>query len=217
MEELLYKFEIKASKVKSFFDFWKEVGETHTEYTNKDIERKYGNDNIEEIMTYFYRNNECCYGSTFKITSEINYMFDRSVFRNIGNKLINTYIKDKTSVKFDNVGKTKFHSLFISAQYGSKHPPVNEFRFMPFSYKNLEYFPNKNKIVYTYLDEDFPTKGVTLNNNKINDSKDIPVLKIRDKEKIEIIDEMIKEIKPYFIQGPFITGLLIFKEKGKNI
>ena len=39
----LYRFEIKASKVKSFFDFWKELGEAHTEYTNKDIVRKYGN------------------------------------------------------------------------------------------------------------------------------------------------------------------------------
>ena len=199
MEGLLYKFEIKASKVKSFFDFWKEVGETHTEYTNKDIERKYGNDKIEEIMTYFYRNDECCYGSQYKVISEINYMFDRDLFRRIGNKLINTYIRDNPSVRFDNVGKTKFHSLFISVQYKSKYLPTSGFRLMPFSYKNLEYFPDKNKIVYTYMDEDYPTKSVTLNNNRINDSNDIPVLKISNKEKIKIIDEMIKEIKPYFI------------------
>lgn len=195
----LYKFEIKASKIKSFFDFWKEMGETRTWYTNKDIERRYGKDKVEEIMTYFYRNDECCYGSQYKVISEINYMFDSDLFRKIGNKLINTYIKDKTSIKFVNVGKTKFHSLFISVQYKSKYPPTSEFKFMPFSYKNLEYFPDKNKIVYIYLDEDYPTKGITLNNNRINDSDDIPVLKIRDKEKIEIIDEMIKEIKPYFI------------------
>lgn len=199
MGELLYKFEIKASKVKSFFDFWKEIGETHTEYTNEDIEKKYGNNNVEEIMMYFYRNDKHCYGSQFKVISEINYMFDGGLFRKIGNKLINTYIKDKPSVKFDNEGKTKFHSLFISVQYESKYPPTNEFRLLPFSYKNLEYFPSKNKIVYTYVDEDYPIRSVTLNNNRINDSDDIPVLKIRDKEKMEIIDEMIKEIKPYFI------------------
>lgn len=199
MEELLYKFEIKASKVKSFFDFWKEIGETHTEYTNEDIERKYGSNNVEEIMTYFYRNDKGCYGSQYKVINEINYMFDGGLFRKIGNKLINTYIKDKPSVKFDNEGKTKFRSLFISVQYESKYSPTNEFRLLPFSYKNLEYFPSKNKIVYTYMDEDFPIRSVTLNNNKINDSDDIPVLKIKDKEKIEIINEMIKEIKPYFI------------------
>lgn len=199
MEELLYKFEIKASNVKSFFDFWKEIGETHTEYTNKDIERKYGSNNVEEIMTYFYRNDEGCYGSQYKVINEINYMFDDGLFRKIGNKLINTYIKDKPSVRFDNEVKTKFHSLFISVQYESKYPPTNEFRLLPFSYKNLEYFPSKNKIVYTYMDEDFPIRSVTLNNNKINNSDNIPVLKIKNKEKIEIIDEMIKEIKPYFI------------------
>ena len=199
MEELLYKFEIKASKVKSFFDFWKEIGETHTEYTNEDIERKYGSNNVEEIMTYFYRNDKGCYGSQYKVINEINYMFDGGLFRKIGNKLINTYIKDKPSVKFDNEGKTKFRSLFISVQYESKYSPTNEFRLLPFSYKNLEYFPSKNKIVYTYMDEDFPIRSVTLNNNKINDSDNIPVLKIKDKEKIEIINEMIKEIKPYFI------------------
>ena len=195
----LYRFEIKASKVKSFFDFWKELGEAHTEYTNKDIVRKYGNNNIKEIMTYFYYNNENCYDSQFKVTSEINYMFDRDLFRKIGNKLINTYIKDKPSVKFDNEGKTKFHSLFISVQYESKYPPTNEFRLLPFSYKNLEYVPSKNKIVYTYMDEDFPTKNLTYYNNRINGFNDIPILHIRDKEKIKIIDEMIKEIKPYFI------------------
>lgn len=198
----LYRFEIKASKVKSFFDFWKELGETHTEYTNKDIGRKYGNNNIKEIMTYFYHNNENCYDTTSKVTSEINYMFDRDLFRKIGNKLINTYIKDKPSVKFDNEGKTKFRSLFISVQYESKYPSTNEFRLfrlLPFSYKNLEYFPSKNKIIYTYMDEDFPTKSLTYYNNRINGFNDIPVLKIKDKEKIEIIDEMIKEIKPYFI------------------
>lgn len=199
MEELLYKFEIKASKVKSFFDFWKEIGETHTEYTNEDIEKKYGNNNVEEIMMYFYRNDKYCYGSQFKVISEINYMFDRDLFRKIGNKLINTYIKDKPSVKFDNEGKTKFHSLFISVQYESKYPPTNEFRLLPFSYKNLEYVPSKNKIVYTYMDEDFPTKNLTYYNNRINGFNDIPILYIRDKEKIKIIDEMIKEIKPYFI------------------
>lgn len=201
MEEnkILYRFEIKASKVKAFFDFWKEFGETHPRTTNIDIERKYGNNNIDEIMTYFYRNDECCYGSTSKVTSEINYMFDRNLFRRIINKLINTYVKDNPSVKFDNSGKSKFHSLFISIQYRSKYPPINEFRFLPFSYKNLEYFPDKNKIVYTYMDEDFPTKNITLNNNRINNSNGISVLKIRDKEKIEIINEMIKEIKPYFI------------------
>ena len=196
----LYRFEIKASKVKSFFDFWKELGEAHTEYTNKDIGRKYGNNNnIKEIMTYFYHNNENCYDTTSKVTGEINYMFDRNLFRRTGNKLINTYIKDKPSVKFDNEGKTKFHSLFISVQYESKYPPTNEFRLLPFSYKNLEYVPSKNKIVYTYMDEDFPTKSLTYYNNRINDFNDIPILHIRDKEKIKIIDEMIKEIKPYFM------------------
>lgn len=194
----LYKFEIKASKVKSYFDFWKEIGETHPQATNKDIERKYGNNDINEIMTYFYRNNQYCYSSHFKITSEINYMFDRDLLRRIINKLTNTYVKDNPSVKFKDVGKEKFYSLFMSVQYNSKNPLTNEFRLMPFSYKNLKYFPNENKIVYTYMDEDYPLKDVTLNNNRIN-VNNIPILRVKDKEKIKIIDEMIKEIKPYFI------------------